>query len=272
MSESITGLIGYPVAHSKSPRIHGIWRQRHNIAGRYELLAIAPEHLAREIPKLKARGLAGFNVTVPHKITIMEYLDGVDAAAQKIGAVNIVTHHNGRWLGSNSDAYGFITHLRESLGELAPYLPRVVLLGAGGAARAAMVALKEAGAGEMIVTNRTLESAQKLATEFGAEVTPWDARENALSGATLLVNTTSLGMAGKEPLLLNLEKLPRAAAVYDIVYAPLETNLLREARARGHKAVDGLGMLLYQAQRAFTLWHGVTPAVDEELRQEVLAS
>jgi shikimate dehydrogenase len=272
MSGNVTGLIGYPVAHSRSPCIHNFWRQRYGISGRYELLPIPPEQLAGKISQLKARGLIGFNVTVPHKITIMDYVDGVDEAAQKIGAVNIVTHHNGKWQGSNSDAYGFITHLRERVGELAPYLPRVVLLGAGGAARAAVVALQEAKAGEIVVINRTPESARKLGAEFGVQIAPWDKREAVLSRATLLVNTTSLGMTGKEKLPLNLENLPHSAAVYDIVYAPLETDLLRDARLRGHRAVDGLGMLLYQAQRAFALWHGVTPAVDEVLRKEALKS
>ena len=271
MSESVTGLIGDPVAHSKSPRIHNFWRQHYGISGRYELFPIPSDRLGDAIPQLKARGLVGFNVTVPHKIAIIDYLDGVDESAQKIGAVNIVTRQNEIWLGSNSDAYGFITHLRATLGELTPYLPRVVLLGAGGAARAAIVALQAAGGGEIVVINRTLESARKLAMEFAVTVMPWDRREAALSGATLLVNTTSLGMTGKENLQLNLEKLPLSAAVFDIVYAPLETDLLHAARRRGHRVVDGLGMLLYQAQRAFALWHGVTPDVDEALRREVLA-
>lgn len=271
MSPIITGLIGHPVAHSKSPRIHGYWHRRYGIAAEYRLFDIAPENIALEIARVKALGLRGFNVTVPHKITIMNFLDEVDTAAQKIGAVNTVIARDGQWLGSNTDAYGFITHLTRTLGNLATYLPRVLILGAGGAARAAMVALMEAGAGEITIANRTHASAEALARACGARAVPWEKREAALAGITLLVNTTSLGMQGKEPLALDLQQLPPEAAVYDIVYAPLETALLRQASARGNPVVGGLGMLLYQAQRAFFLWHGITPEVDAALQQEVLA-
>ena len=271
MSDIITGLIGLPVAHSKSPRIHGYWYRRYGIAAEYRLFDSAPEELDTEIARVKALGLRGFNVTVPHKITIMKFLDAVDTAAQKIGAVNTVIAHDGQWLGSNTDAYGFITHLSHTLGDLAPYLRRVLILGAGGAARAAIVALKEAGAGEITITNRTHAAAEALAVEYGARAVPWEKREAALAGITLLVNTTSLGMQGQEPLALNLQHLPPEAAVYDIVYAPMDTALLRHAGARGNPVVGGLGMLLYQAQRAFFLWHGITPEVDAALQHEVLA-
>jgi shikimate dehydrogenase len=270
MSHFITGLIGHPVAHSKSPRIHDYWHARYGIAGAYGLFDIPLEKLAAELPKIKALGLRGFNVTVPHKIAVMEFLDGVDDAAQKIGAVNTVIARDGKWLGSNTDAYGFITHLRAALGDLTPYLSRVVLLGAGGAARAALVALKEAGAGEILLTNRTAAAAESLAQEFGAHAVPWEKREAALAGATLLVNSTSLGMQTKAPLVLDLASLPAAAAVYDIVYAPRETDLLRAATQRGNRTVDGLGMLFYQAERAFFLWHGITPEVNAALQQEVM--
>jgi len=271
MSASTTGLIGWPVAHSLSPFIHDYWRKKHEIAGSYELYPIDPATMEAEIKKLKARGVRGFNVTVPHKESIIPFLDTVDAAANHIGAVNAVIRDGATWRGTNTDAYGFITHLRETVGDLKPQLERVVMLGAGGAARAAIVALKESGAQSMLILNRTKSTAEALAAEFGAKAGDWDARNDLLANATLIVNATSLGMTGKGPLEIDLEKSAAGAAVYDIVYTPLETPLLVGAQKLGLRAVDGLGMLLYQAQFAFHEWHGVFPTVDEALRTEVLA-
>lgn len=267
MSAPTTGLIGWPVAHSLSPIIHRHWRAQHNIAGDYELLPIDPADMETGLRRLKIRGLKGFNVTVPHKETIIPFLDTVDDLAHHIGAVNTVVRDGSTWRGTNTDAYGFMAHLKAS----APNadLSRVVVLGAGGAARAAIVALKEAGAGDILLLNRTAATAAGLAAEFGVKAGEWDARDDALDGATLLVNSTSLGMQGKPALEISLKKMAANAAIYDVVYAPLETPLLAAARSQRLLAIDGLGMLLYQAQRAFEEWHGVRPQIDAALRAAV---
>lgn len=277
MSTTLTGLIGYPIAHSKSPRIHEYWIAKHGLAAEYKLFTTPPARVRQVVKRLRDKGAAGFNVTVPHKRAVMEYLDGMDVTATRIGAVNTVVREGDKLIGRNTDAYGFITNLREGLGELAPYLERVVVLGAGGATRAALLALAEAGAQQIILTNRTEDKAHDLAAEFSREfpavtieVSPWENREKILRETRLLVNTTSLGMVSHHLLHLDVKQLPRDAAVHDIVYAPLETELLKNARARGLKTVDGLGMLLYQAQKAFELWHGVLPEVTPKLRAAVL--
>lgn len=267
----LTGLIGYPTEHSKSPKIHGHWIEKHGIDAEYKLFTTPPNRVRQVVHRLREKGAAGFNVTVPHKLVVMEFLDEIDKTAQKIGAVNTVTRKGDRLIGSNTDAYGFITNLREGLGDLTPHLKNIVLLGAGGAMRAAIVALQEAGAKQITVTNRTGEKAQALAEEFGVEALPWSVRNNLLKEATLLINTTSLGMQGGEPLSIDLTLLPEGAAVHDIVYAPIETELLRQAKHRGRRVIDGLGMLLYQAQKAFELWHGILPEVTPELRAAVLS-
>lgn len=267
----LTGLIGYPTEHSLSPTIHDYWMRQHGIDGAYKLFTTPTARLRQTILHMRKKEMRGFNITVPHKEGVMEFLDYIDATAHRIGAVNTVTVNGDGLHGTNTDAYGFIANLKEGLGGALPDLSHVVLLGAGGAARAAIVALKEAGATHLVLQNRTLETAQKLGQEFGIEAIEWDMRGDALAGATLLVNTTSLGMKHQPALPLSLQHLPESAVVADIVYNPLETSLLKAARGRGNKVVDGLGMLLYQAQKAFTLWHGIEPVVDKALRQHVIA-
>lgn len=271
----LTGLIGYPLDHSLSPRIHAYWIAKHGLEAEYKLFTTPPARVRQVVKRLRDKGAAGFNVTVPHKLAVMEYLDSIDATATRIGAVNAVTHVNGKLTGSNTDAYGFITNLREGLtgnigGDISSYLKKIVLLGAGGATRAAIVALKDAGAKHITLTNRSADKAEALAQEFSLTTVPWAEKNAALHAATLLVNTTSLGMAGQPPLDIDVSALPATAVVHDIVYAPLETALLNAAHARGNQTVDGLGMLLYQAQAAFHAWHGVRPEVTPELRAHVL--
>lgn len=268
---TLTGLIGYPVSHSLSPRIHAYWVAHHKLEAEYKLFTTPPARVRQVIMRLKHKGARGFNVTIPHKQAVMEFLDTLDDSAKKIGAVNTVTFTGGKAIGSNTDAYGFLTNLKEGLGVLTPYLENVIILGAGGATRAVLVALKESGATSITILNRSAEKAEALAHEFSTGILPWEARDEALSSASLLVNTTSLGMQDHPPLDLRLDALPVSAAVHDIVYAPLETALLKTARERGNKTVDGLGMLLYQAQKAFQIWHGITPEVTPELRAQVLA-
>jgi shikimate dehydrogenase len=267
-----TGLIGFPTEHSLSPAIHEYWMQQLGIEGDYKLFTTAPPRLRQVVARLRNKGLRGFNVTVPHKEAVMEYLDGIDDIARQIGAVNTVIARDGKLTGTNTDAYGFIGNLREGHGGSLPDLSKVVLLGAGGAARAAIVALKDAGAGEIVLLNRTAAHAVKLAHEFSVTSGIWDMRGADLQGATLLVNTTSLGMYGQPALDISLQHLTQKTVVYDIVYNPLETTLLKAARNRGNKAIDGLGMLLHQAQKSFALWHGVEPVVDSELRSHVQAA
>ena len=267
----LTGLIGYPTEHSLSPAIHAHWMQRHGIAGDYKLFTTPHARLRQTVLRLARKdAMRGFNITVPHKESVLPYLDHVDGVAARIGAVNTVVIEGGQLHGTNTDAYGFLRNLEEGCGGLLPDLSRVVILGAGGAARAAAVALKDTGAQSILLSNRTRETAESLAAEFAVEACGWDVSGACLAGASLIVNTTSLGMKHQPPLNLSLQHAPGAAVIYDIVYHPLETSLLKAAKARGNRVVDGLGMLLYQAQKAFALWHGIEPAVDAALRRHVL--
>lgn len=266
---TITGLIGYPTEHSLSPAIHDYWMKQHAIDGDYKLFTTPTTRLRQTAIHMR-RKVHGFNVTVPHKEAVMEYLDNIDALATRIGAVNTVLVDGEELSGTNTDAYGFIENLRGSCGGTLPDLSRVVILGAGGAARAAIVALKQANAGNLLLTNRTAETAQKLAAEFDVQSCAWDITGACLIDATLVVNTTSLGMKKQPPLNMSLQHLHANAVVYDIVYNPMETALIKAAKSRGNRVVGGLGMLLYQAQKAFQLWHGIEPAVDDGLRKHVI--
>ena len=266
---TLTALIGFPTEHSLSPAIHTYWMRQHGIDGEYKLLTTPPPRLRQTMLHVRKKQMRGVNITVPHKESVLQYLDAVDAVATRIGAVNTVIAEGEKLRGTNTDAYGFISHLREQCSGT-PDLSHCVLLGAGGAARAAIVALQEAGASRITLVNRTLATAEALAQEFGVESAAWDVSGAGLATASLLVNTTSLGMAGQPPINMSWQHLPESAVVYDIVYNPLETGLLKACRKRGNPVVDGLGMLLYQAQKAFALWHGVEPVVDKALRQHVM--
>jgi shikimate dehydrogenase len=266
----LTALIGFPVEHSLSPVIHDYWLRLHNIDGEYKLLTTAPARLRQTILHMRKKNALGVNVTVPHKQAVMEYLDGWDDLAEQIGAVNTIINRDGEFIGTNTDAHGFISSLADGVDELAPCLDNVIVMGAGGASRAVIVALKNANAKRITITNRTAEHADDLAGEFNVGQVEWESRDELLKGATLLVNTTSLGMHGMEKLELSIKNLPTTAVVMDIVYAPLETELLRAAKLHGCGTVGGLGMLLYQAAGAFHAWHGVMPNVDAALRTHVL--
>jgi shikimate dehydrogenase len=268
----VAGVMGWPVGHSRSPLLHGHWLDRHQVDGAYVPMAVAPEHLERAIRALPALGFRGCNLTVPHKEAALAIVDEVEPLARRIGAVNTLVVSNGRILGRNTDGIGFLENLKQGLPGWSAARGPAVVLGAGGAARAVIVALADAGAPEIRIANRSPARAEALAAEFGRPVVPvaWDARADALDGAALLVNTTTLGMSGQPPLALALDALPASALVTDIVYAPLETDLLARARARGNPVVDGLGMLLHQARPGFAAWFGVVPEVDEALRRAVL--
>ncbi len=274
MTETVqTGVIGHPIGHSKSPLIHHHWISAHGLNASYEAIDIMPQDLESRVRELVTKGYKGFNVTVPHKQRMMDLCDELDDTARAIGAVNTVTiREDDSLYGQNTDAFGFTENLKQGGGAVPADKPAIVL-GAGGAARAIVYALLNEGVPEIVLLNRTRENAEELAAHFSASVTvrDWNARGSALENAGLLVNTTSLGMTGKPPLEIDLEKLPGDALVTDIIYAPLMTDLLKQARTRGHKTVTGIGMLLHQARPGFQAWHGVWPEVTEELERKVLA-
>lgn len=274
----IAGVMGWPIGHSRSPRLHGFWLRQYGIDGAYVPLAVAPERAEQAIRALPALGFRGCNVTVPLKEIAFRTVDRLDETAWRMGAVNtIVVAEDGALEGGNTDGFGFIENLRaEQPSWTAEHGPAVVI-GAGGAARAVVVALLDAGAPEVRLVNRTRARAEELAADLaaaglngGVTVVDWVSRETALDGAALLVNTTTQGMAGQPALDLSLRALPVSAVVNDIVYVPLETPLLAEARARGNPVAGGIGMLLHQARPGFTAWFGVEPQVTPELTRFVL--
>jgi shikimate dehydrogenase len=270
----VAGVMGWPVGHSRSPRLHGYWLAHHEIDGAYVPLPVAPENLGQALRALPALGFAGVNLTLPHKQVALDHLDRIDAMGQRIGAVNtVVVTPDGLLEGSNSDGFGFLANLRAGAPEWHALAGPAVVIGAGGGARAVCAALIDAGAPEIRLVNRTHERALALAADMGAAcmVYEWSARASALDGASLLVNTTSLGMTGQPDLDFALDGLPPPAVVNDIVYSPLETPLLANARARGHVVVDGLGMLLHQGRPGFRAWFGIEPEVTDGLRRAVLA-
>ncbi|WP_084112665.1 shikimate dehydrogenase [Belnapia moabensis] len=263
----LAGIMGWPVAHSRSPRLHGLWLRRHGIDGAYLPLPVRPERFADAVRSLADLGFRGANVTIPHKEAAFAVCDRVEPSAERAGAVNTLVFSDGRIEGSNTDGFGFLANLREGAAHWRPEAGPAVLLGAGGSARAIAAALLDAGCPRITLVNRTPARAEALARALGG---PIDVADRApLGDAALLVNTTSLGMQGQPPLEIDLAPLPAASVVADIVYVPRETGLLAAARARGLGAVDGLGMLLHQARPGFTAWFGAEPMVDDELRDFV---
>lgn len=266
-------VIGWPIAHSRSPMIHGYWLREYRIDGSYEKIAVPPDEIESFLRGLGSEGFAGANVTLPYKEVALQVADNSDDAARAIGAANTLwITEDGRLQASNTDAYGFMTHLQDSAPVLGLEGATAMLLGAGGAARAIAYGLKEAGVSRIVVANRTEARAESLVEAFGdrLETVAWDDKSEALQDCALLVNTTSLGMKGQPPLDISLKHLPRNSVVADIVYNPLETPLLAAARGRGNVCVDGLGMLLHQAVPGFERWFGVRPEVTQELRDLVV--
>ena len=270
----VAGVLGWPIAHSKSPRLFDHWFASLGLPGRYVPLAVRPEDFAEVYRALPKAGLRGVNVTVPHKERALALADAATPAAEAIGAANTIRFEPERGIvADNTDAFGFVENLRAGAPDWDVAAGPALVVGAGGAARAVLHALLEAGAPQVRLTNRTNERAAELGKRFGARIAviPWEARAAAVSGAATIVNTTSLGMRGNPPLELPLDDAPESSLVTDIVYAPLETPLLAEARRRGLRTVDGLGMLLHQARPAFAAWFGVDPPVDRALRDACLA-
>jgi shikimate dehydrogenase len=272
----LAGIFGWPISHSRSPRLHGYWLEQYGIDGAYLPLPVAPPDLAAAVRSLVNLGFRGVNVTLPHKEAALALCDRLSERAMRIGAVNTMVFSESGIDGDNTDGYGFIENLRERAPGWSASAGPAVVLGAGGAARAAIDSLQQAGARDIRLVNRTTARAESLAEAFGnppaarVEVVAWGDWSTALSEAALLVNTTALGMSGQPPLAIDLAALPPAATVYDIVYVPLQTALLQAAAARGNGVVDGLGMLLHQARPGFAAWFGVEPQVTEALRSFVL--
>lgn len=265
-------VIGHPVSHSLSPKLHSYWLKQYGIAGSYTAQDVAPEALADFMRGLGAT-FTGCNVTLPYKEAVMALLDEVDDIAGAIGAVNtIIVSKDGTLKGTNTDAFGFIENIKAHVA-LEARKNKAVILGAGGAAKAVVKALIDEGFSQVIVCNRTREKAEALQTQFGKKIiaAEWSERSDILQGADLLVNTTSLGLKGQEPLEINLAALPKQAVVSDIVYSPLMTPLLIQAKAAGYTIVDGLGMLIYQAVPGFEAWFGRRPEVTQELRDYLIA-
>ncbi|MGE0119314.1 MAG: shikimate dehydrogenase [Dongiaceae bacterium] len=269
----IAGVMGWPVAHSRSPRLHGYWLRQYRIDGAYIPLPVRPAQFTAALRALPMLGFAGANVTLPHKEAALVAVDRASGEALRIGAVNtVVVLEDGTLEGRNTDGFGFVENLRAAVREWRADAGPAVVLGAGGAARAIGATLLDLGVPDLRLLNRTIERAERLAADLGGRirVRGWDDRATALADAALLVNATTLGMTGQPPLDLPLERLPLQAVVNDIVYSPLETPLLAAARARGNPAVDGLGMLLHQARPGFAAWFGVDPEVAPDLRRFVL--
>ena len=271
----LAGIVGWPVAHSRSPKLHNYWLEKYGLAGAYVQLPVAPGKLAQALPGLAALGFRGCNITLPHKVDALALVDEVDAIARRMGAMNtIVVQPDGSLRGFNNDGFGYIQSLLDAQPDWRADAGPITVLGAGGASRAVVVSLADRGAKEIRLLNRSDAKAQALADEFGAPVKaiPWDARHQSLADVALLVNTTSQGMHGNPALDLDLGALPGHALVSDIVYVPLETPLLIAARQRGNRTVNGLGMLLNQARPAFQAWFGVMPEITPELRRAVEAT
>jgi len=269
----LAGIAGWPVAHSLSPRLHGFWIAEHALDAAYVALPIRPIDFPTAFAMLPKLGFRGINVTLPHKEIAFKLTVDHDAAAKATAAVNTVVFENGKAIGRNTDVVGFSALLAEH-GIVSLRSQAVVVLGAGGASRAIVASALSLGVDQVLLVNRSLDKAQALAKFFGARVqaADWAALPSSLGSADLLVNTTSLGMTGEPALPIDLAPLSKHTAVVDIVYRPLETPLLAQAKARGLKAIDGLGMLLYQARPGFAAWFGIEPKVTPALRAHLIAA
>lgn len=267
-------VIGWPVAHSRSPVIHRFWLNQLGIAGDYVAVAVPPEEITAFLQDFANKGFRGGNVTVPHKEAAFEAVDELASAAKAIGAVNTLWIERGKLFGDNTDSIGFLANLDDKVDSWDKESGAAVVLGAGGAARAIIYGLLQRGFAPIHLVNRTHSRAEALAERFGPQVRPagWDDTDGLLGGARLLVNTTTLGMKGNPWPGLDLSRLPDDAVVTDLVYVPLETRLLAAARARGLRTADGLGMLLHQAVPGFARWFGQRPVVSPALRAAVLAT
>lgn len=270
----LAAVIGHPVAHSRSPKVHGHWLRRHDVPGYYIPMDVGAADLADVLRAMPRMGFVGCNVTIPHKESVLRLAQFVTDRAALIGAANTITFRDdGSMQADNTDGFGFLENIRQSAPDWNPRSGPAAVFGAGGAARAVIVALLDAGAPEIRLTNRSRGRAEALRQEFGSKVVvhDWVRAGNVADDAVTVVNTTSLGMTGKPAFRVPLDGLTRGAVVSDLVYTPLETEFLKAAKAAGCVAVDGLGMLLHQAAPGFERWFGPRPEVDDDLRAAALA-
>jgi shikimate dehydrogenase len=268
------GVIGNPISHSLSPKLHGHWLRRYGIDGSYDALQVTEDALERTLRSLPAQGYVGVNVTLPHKVAVLQIADQLTDRATLIGAANTLTFKDdGRIFADNTDGYGFLENLRQGAPGWDAKSGPAVVFGAGGAARAVIVSLIEAGVPEIILTNRTRPKAESLRADFGARIriVDWVQAGSVLSDAATVVNTTSLGMKGGQEFRVPLDGLRSGTVVTDIVYTPLRTKFLDVAAEKGCVTVDGLGMLLHQGVPGFERWFGNRPEVDDDLRRAILS-
>ena len=271
----LAGVIGHPIAHSRSPALHGFWLRRYGVKGHYIPMDVAPADLETTLRHLPKIGFVGLNVTLPHKEAILKIADVISDRAALIGAANtLIFRKDGKIHADNTDGAGFVANLRQNAPHWVPAAGPAAVFGAGGAARAVVAALIEVGVPEIRISNRSRPRAEALRADFGAKlvVYDWVQAANMLEGAATVINTTSLGMAGKPEFRVPLDAIEPGAVVNDLVYNPLKTAFLAEAEERGATIVDGLGMLLHQAAPGFERWFGPSPAVDEATRQAVLSA
>ncbi len=267
-------VIGNPISHSLSPKLHSYWLNRYGIEGEYTALKVTEDALETTLRELPAKGFIGANVTIPHKVSVMQFADQLTDRATLIGAANtLIFKEDGRIFADNTDGYGFMANLRQGAPEWDPKAGPAAIFGAGGAARAIIVALADSGVPEIIIANRTRAKAEALRADFGARVTvvDWVQADKMLEDANTVINTTSLGMTGAHEFKVSLDALSPKAVVTDIVYNPLQTPFLKAAAEKGCTAVDGLGMLLHQGVPGFERWFGRRPEVDDATRAAVLA-
>ncbi len=269
----LAGVIGNPISHSQSPKMHKYWLRKYGLLGDYVPLHVHEDNLEQVLRTMPKMGFAGANVTIPHKVNVMSIADQVSDRATLIGAANtLIFKKDGKIYADNTDGYGFMANIKQNAPHWDPKAGPAAIFGAGGAARAVIVALADAGVPEIYLSNRTRPKAEALKSEFGAriKIVDWVQAGNMLDDATTVVNTTSLGMTGAAEFRVPLDGLKPGMVVTDLVYTPLRTRLLDEAEAAGCTVVDGLGMLLHQGVPGFERWFGVRPEVDDELRQVML--
>ena len=270
------GVVGWPVKHSISPVLHRFWLEENNVDGDYALFTVKPKDFAVFMQNLPYENIEGLNITLPYKQEALKFCDSIDAAATRAGAVNtIVINSDRKLLGTNTDTYGFVQNLKSRFPRWTPDSAPVAVIGSGGAARAVIIGLQDHLNVENIkLFNRSKNRALKLSTDLGGSITVLNLNQLSaeLSEVSMLINTTSLGMSGQDELEIDITTLSQNCIVYDIVYTPLETRLLEAAKNQGNPTVDGLGMLLYQAQPGFESWFGVKPTITESLRERVLST
>ena len=268
------GVIGHPIRHSLSPKLHGHWLRHYDLPGEYTAIHVTEDELEAKLQSLVNEGFVGINVTLPHKVSVLKYADHVSDRATLVGAANTLTfNEDGRIFADNTDGYGFMANLRQGAPDWDPKSGPAAIFGAGGAAQAIIVALADAGVPEILLSNRTRAKSEALRAEFGTRITvvDWLQAGTMLETATTAINTTSLGMKGAHPFKVNMDALRPDAVVTDIVYNPLRTPFLETAAAAGCQTVDGLGMLLHQGVPGFERWFGRRPEVDDDTRKAILA-